>query len=168
MVGLGAQDWRNTAMRLTDILRLDCVKVPLAATAKQAAIFELVDLMAAAGCISNAEQLKAAVWQREMTRTTGIGHGIAIPHGKTTGCSRLVMAIGKPAQPIDFAAVDGRPVDLVILLASPLDQTGPHLQALAGISQMLSSPEFRDAVRRAATADELYQLIASQETKQPA
>jgi fructose-specific phosphotransferase system IIA component len=146
-------------MRLTDILQPQCIKVPLAAATKRQVIDELIDLLADQGAIVNRDEMKTAVWAREQTRTTGIGHGVAIPHGKTAGCPKLALAIGKPAQPIDFNSVDGNPVDLIFLLASPLDQTGPHIQALAGISRMLTDPDFRRQIKIAGSAPEVYQLI---------
>ncbi len=152
-------------MRLTDILRPECVKVPLASSAKQDAIFELVDLLVASGVVTSREEMRQTVWQREQTRTTGIGHGVAIPHGKISGCTGLALAIGKAATPIEFGAIDGRPVELIFLLASPADQTGPHIQALAGISRMLFDPAFRAAVRAAQSAEDLYKLIVEHETK---
>jgi fructose-specific phosphotransferase system IIA component len=155
-------------MRLTDILQPDCVMVPLETQTKQEAIYALTDLLAAHTPIADVEQLKEAVWQRETTRTTGIGHGIGIPHGKSSGVDQLRMAIGLSAQPIDFGAIDGKGVDLILLLASPLDQTGPHIQALAKISRMLTDDDFRDALKRAENADQLYQLIAEQEAQMPA
>ncbi len=147
-------------MQLTDILKDDCVKVPLDATDKQAAIYELIDLLAERGCVTNTEALKQAVWHRETTRTTGIGHGLAIPHGKSDCCDHLVMAIGKPAKPIDFQSIDGKPVNVIILLVSPADQTGPHIQALAHISRMMTNDDFRAAIRQADSGDAVYQLIA--------
>ena len=146
-------------MRLTDILQPDCIQVPLEAENKQQAIYQLVDLLCDRCGISAVDELKRAVWDRETTRTTGIGHGIAIPHGKTAGCPKLCMVVGRPAQPIDFGAIDNKPVELVILLASPLDQTGPHIQALARISQMLTQEDLRDAMMTAVTAEEVYRLI---------
>ncbi len=146
-------------MQLTDILKPDCVKVPLDAADKQAAIYELIDLLAERGHVVNTEALKQAVWHRETTRTTGIGHGLAIPHGKSDCCDSLVMAIGKPRQPINFQSIDGKPVNVIILLVSPADQTGPHIQALAHISRMMTNDEFRAAIRNAATAEVVYQLI---------
>ena len=152
-------------MRLTEILEPECIKVPLAATTKKAAIFELVDVLCAQAGISGSDELKDAVWKREQMRTTGIGCGIAIPHGKSPSCGALCMAIGKPANPIDFDAIDGRPVDLIILLASPSDQTGPHIQALATISRMLTDEEFRADLKGADTAEDLHRLLVEQETK---
>lgn len=152
-------------MRLTDILQADCVKVPLESTEKQQVIYELVDLLVARTGISDADELKRAVWQREQTRTTGIGHGVGVPHGKCAGCERLSMAIGRPREPIDFGAIDGQPVDLIFLLASPPNQTGPHIQALATISRMLTDEALRVALRQEAAPEGLYQLIAQQETE---
>ncbi len=150
-------------MRLTDILQPTCIRVPLGATDKQGAIYELIDLLAEHGQITDAEVTRQAVWQRESTRTTGIGHGLAIPHGKCNTCDKLVMAIGKPAEPIDFQSIDGRPVDVIILLISPADQTGPHIQALATVSRMMTNPDTRAAIRDALNADELYALIEQQD-----
>ena len=154
-------------MRLTEFLQPDDVKVPLVSPGKEAAIYELVDLLADHGAVSDRAGFKAAVWQRELMRTTGIGHGVAIPHGKNLGCTRLCLAVGKPAQPIDFGSVDGKPVDLIFLLGSPPDQTGPHIQALANISRMLSDANMRQAIRTAATAEALYKLIETHEATVP-
>ncbi len=150
-------------MRLTEILQPECVKVPLEATGKQAVIFELVDLLARNQMISQVDEIKQAVWHREETRTTGIGHGLAIPHGKSACCQSLAMAIGKPAQPIDFNSIDGRPVNLVILLISPADQTGPHIQALAQISRMMTDNGFRAEMMSADSPQQVYQLIGAHE-----
>ncbi len=152
-------------MRLTDILQPDCVKVPLTGGDKQACIFELVDLMVDHTAVQDAEGLKEAVWQRELTRTTGIGQGIGIPHGKAEGCDELRMAIGRPAEPLDFGSIDGKPVNLLILLASPLDKTGPHIQALAKISRLLVSEDLRDALQEAETAQDLYDLLVQHENE---
>ncbi|MEM6562084.1 MAG: PTS sugar transporter subunit IIA, partial [Planctomycetota bacterium] len=92
-------------MRLTDILKPESIRVPLAATDKTAAITELVHLLGDNGDVADADKVLEAVLERESTRTTGIGNGLAIPHGKTHGVKQLVMAIGRPAQGIDFAAV---------------------------------------------------------------
>ena len=146
-------------MHLTEILKPECIKLPLEASNKQEAIYELTELLCRHCDIAAVEELKRAVWERELTRTTGIGNGLAIPHGKTPGCPTLCMAVGIPADPIDFGAIDGQPVKLIILLASPVDQTGPHIQALARISQMLTNEQARDGIMAAATPEEAYSLI---------
>jgi fructose-specific phosphotransferase system IIA component len=151
-------------MRLTEILKAENIKVPLAAKTKTEAISELVELLAATGEATDAKKVLDAVLERESTRTTGIGNGLAIPHGKCSGVAHLVMAIGRPAQPIDFQAIDGRPVNLIWLLASPPDQTGPHIHALARISRLMTIDRFRQALAAAQTSQELFNVIVQQES----
>jgi fructose-specific phosphotransferase system IIA component len=150
-------------MRLTEILKPQNIKMPLLATAKNDAIKELVDLLASTGDITDAKVVLNAVLDREATRTTGIGNGLAIPHGKCSGTKELVMAVGRPAQPIDFQAIDGRPVTLIWLLTSPPDKTGPHIHALARISRLMTIDKFRQALNVAKDAQELYDTIVRQD-----
>ncbi len=150
-------------MNLLDILSPQCVIAPLASMDKRGVINELVDVLAAAGKVSDAQGLKDAVWTREQTRTTGIGHGLAIPHGKSAGMPALAMAIGKPANPMDFEAIDGQPVKLVVLLASPPDRTSDHIQALARISRLMTMDDFRNSIYSAKDANEIYALLESKE-----
>lgn len=146
-------------MKLSELLTRSCVKVPLRAADKRAAIAELVDLLDETGRIHDRNGLLEAVLAREEARSTGIGYGLAVPHGKSSACDRLVLAVGKPAAPMEFAAIDGRPVNVIVLLASPPDPSGPHIQALARISRLMLQESFRKAVLDAATADELYRII---------
>jgi mannitol/fructose-specific phosphotransferase system IIA component (Ntr-type) len=150
-------------MRLTEILKPQNIKVPLEAKVKTDAIGELVELLAANGELTDPKKVLASVLDREATRTTGIGNGLAIPHGKCTGTDHLVMAIGRPATPIDFQAIDGRPVNLIWLLSSPPDKTGPHIHALARISRLMTIDRFRQALAQAKTAEEIYESIVQQE-----
>ena len=147
-------------MRLTDILQADCVIVPLECADKQSAIFTLAERLVEKTDITDADALKEAIWQRETTRTTGIGGGVAVPHGKTEGVPALRMAIGRTAAPLEFGSIDRNPVELVILLASPLDQTGPHVEALSRISRMLIDPDVRDRLKTLPTPEDLYAVIA--------
>ena len=150
-------------MNLLEILSPTCVKAPLKASDKKGVIDELVDLLAAEGKVSDPQALKDAVWTRETTRTTGIGHALAIPHGKSQGVTGLAMAIGRPAQPLDFSSIDGKPVKLVVLLASPLDKTSDHIQALARVSRLMASEDFRNRIYACATAEEIYDLLQHEE-----
>jgi mannitol/fructose-specific phosphotransferase system IIA component (Ntr-type) len=150
-------------MRLTEILKPENIKIPLEAKVKTEAIGELVNLLAANGDLSDPKKVLDAVLERETTRTTGIGNGLAIPHGKCTGTDHLVMAIGLPATPIDFQAIDGRPVNLIWLLSSPPDKTGPHIHALARISRLMTIDRFRQALTTAKTSQEMYDIIVQQE-----
>ena len=150
-------------MRLTEILKPQNIKVPLEAKVKTDAIGELVELLAGNGELTDPKKVLEAVLDREATRTTGIGNGLAIPHGKCTGTDHLVMAIGRPATPIDFQAIDGRPVNLIWLLSSPPDKTGPHIHALARISRLMTIDRFRQALTLAKTPQEIFDSIVAQE-----
>jgi mannitol/fructose-specific phosphotransferase system IIA component (Ntr-type) len=150
-------------MRITDILSPNSVKVPLASTEKHSIIDELVDLLASNGLCTDAEGVKRAVWERESQRSTGIGEGLAIPHGKCGGTQGLVLAMGKPAHPVEFGSIDRKPVQLVILLVSPPEKKDEHIQALGKISKIMTSPEFRHRAYTAQSAMELYQLFRDAE-----
>ncbi len=150
-------------MRLSDILKTQHIKVPLQATNKKDAITELVQVLADAKEVKDAAVLLNSVLEREATRTTGIGNGLAIPHGKCTGVDHLVVSIGKPETPIDFESIDKRPVNLIVLLASPPDQTGPHIQALARISRLMNVEAFRQAVRAATNPQQVFDAVVAQE-----
>ena len=152
-----------TIMRLTDILKPQNIKIPLQATVKTDAIRELVDLLTTNGEVADSKKVLDSVLDREATRTTGIGNGLAIPHGKCNGTDHLVMAIGRPATPIDFQAIDGRPVTIIWLLTSPPDKTAPHIHALARISRLMTMEKFRQALNQAKTNQEMFDIIAAQE-----
>jgi mannitol/fructose-specific phosphotransferase system IIA component (Ntr-type) len=152
-------------MRLTDILRPQNIKIPLKAVNKTEAITELVDVLAQSGDVLDPKRVLESVLERESTRTTGIGNGLAIPHGKTTGTNDLVMAIGRPDRPIDFQAIDGRPVTIIWLLSSPPDKTGAHIHALAKISRLMTLDKFRQNLNTCKTAQEMFDAIAQQESQ---
>jgi mannitol/fructose-specific phosphotransferase system IIA component (Ntr-type) len=135
------------------------VRAPLVADEKTAAITELVDLLAEQGLLTDRDDVLNAVLVRERTRSTGIGLGLAVPHGKSHGCRKLLLAIGKPAKPMDFDSIDGRPCDIIMLLASPVDKTGPHIQALASISRLWQTEGIRSAILKTKNAEELFSAL---------
>jgi fructose-specific phosphotransferase system IIA component len=151
-------------MLLTQILQPACIKVPLEGKDKQSAMTELVDLLDSNDLLLDRNIALEAVLVREQTRSTGIGSGIAIPHGKCKAVRELVMAIGIADEPIDFASVDGRPVKIILLLVSPVDQTGPHIQALARISRLMLDDQFKQGLENATSADHVYELLSSKES----
>ena len=150
-------------MRLTEILKPQNIKVPVLAKVKTEAIAELISLLADNGEVVDPKKVLDSVLEREATRTTGIGNGLAIPHGKCNGTDHLVMAIGRPKTPIDFQAIDGRPVSIIWMLASPPDKTGPHIHALARISRLMTIDKFRAALLQAKTPQEAFDIIVAQE-----
>lgn len=150
-------------MILTQILQPKCVKVPVESLNKEGVITELVDLLNANGLLSDRDVALQAVLTRERIQSTGTGAGLAIPHGKCKAVSELVMAIGIAREPIEFESIDGRPVKIIILLVSPADQTGPHIQALARISRLMLNTDFKQKLEKAASAKEVYKLLSDQE-----
>ncbi len=152
-------------MILTKLLQPTCIKVPLGNTDKKTVITELVDLLDFNKLLLDRDMALEAVLTREETRSTGIGSGIAIPHGKCKAVKELVMALGVTAEPIDFGSVDGKPVKIIILLVSPSNQTGPHIQALAKISRLMLDEEFRQALENATSTDQAYELLSSRESE---
>ena len=104
-----------------------------------------------------------AVLAREMTRSTGIGSGIAIPHGKCKGVNDLVMAVGITPKEIEFDSIDGKGVKIIVLLVSPLGKTGPHIQALARISRLMLDEDLREGLTKCKSAAEVYHLIKEKE-----
>lgn len=152
-------------MRLKELLQPECVRRPLSATSKKDAIFELIDLLAEHHGLEDPQSLKRAVWDREMTRTTGIGHGVAIPHGRVPNLDRLIMAVGVPVPSLEFNAIDKKPVSIIILIVSATDQTAGHMQALAKISQILMPETCREALAQASSAQAVYDILMAEDAK---
>ena len=151
-------------MILTQILQPSCVKVPVESRAKEGVIAELVDLLDASGLLSDRDAALQAVLTRERIQSTGTGAGLAIPHGKCKAVNELVMAIGIAREPIEFGSIDGKPVTIIILLVSPADRAGPHIQALARISRLMLNTDFKRKLEKAASAKEVYDLLSNQES----
>lgn len=154
-------------LRLSEILKVANIKIGLNAVAKTDAIRELVQLLATNGDVTDPAKVLESVLEREATRTTGIGNGLAIPHGKSPGTTKLSMAIGRPSGAIDFHSIDGRPVSIIWLLTSPPDQSGMHIKALSAISRLMTSDKLRLAITNAKSSEELYDIIAKQEAATP-
>lgn len=152
-------------MKLTDHLTSSLIKVPLAATEKTAAITELVDLLSAEGRCAARDALLSAVLTRENQRSTGIGRGFAIPHAKSDAVDRLVVALGRTAEPIEFKAIDGQPVRLIALLASPISATSMHIQALAKLSRLVTNGGILNQLLAAPTADDFFRIVAENDAE---
>lgn len=152
-------------MILTRILRPGCTKVPVESRDKRSVITELVDLLDANGLLLDKNVALQAVLAREQIRSTGIGGRIALPHGKCKAVNELVMALGIAHQPIDFDSIDGKPATIIIVLVSPADQTGPHIQALATISRLMLDEEFKEKLEKSKSSSEAYELLKDRESK---
>jgi PTS system nitrogen regulatory IIA component len=120
----------------------------------------LLDILVRAGKIQDLAAAKAAVMDREQKMSTGMKHGIAIPHGKSGTITDLVACIGISDQSVDFDSLDHEPCRIFILTLSPLEKTGPHLQFLAEISLLFKSAEKREEMLRAQSADDVLKILA--------
>ena len=148
------------AFELSSILKPELIKVPLEGDSKRAAMDELCDLVCSSSSVTDPDNFRKAVWEREGQRSTGIGEGLAIPHGKCPGVREITMSIGIPETPLEFEAIDGEPVRMIVLLASPADRIADHIQALGRISKFMSDPTVRSRAYAAESGEDLYQLLA--------
>lgn len=153
----------QTVVLLSDLLSAARVKVPLAATTKDALLAELVDLLVEDHCAEDPTEVLRVVREREAILSTGIGSGVAIPHGKTPVCAGLSIAAGATREPIEFDALDGQPVRLFFLLVGPETAAGAHIKALSRISRLVRQPELRDRLLAAADADEFLRTLREAE-----
>lgn len=152
-------------MKLTEYLPPTLVKVPLDSADKTGAITELVDLVASQNLTTSRDALLKSVLEREAQRSTGVGKGFAIPHAKSDAVSRLVVAMGRTKVPIPFGAIDGQPVELIALLASPTNATSLHIQTLARLSKLVTNGSALARILAAKTAEEFYAQIAANEAE---
>jgi fructose-specific phosphotransferase system IIA component len=151
-------------MRLSELLNRDAVSLRLVATTKREALVELVQLLERAhGVESNGEILDRVV-RREAMMTTGIGHGVAIPHGKARSLSHMVAACAVCREGLDFEAEDRQPVHLFVLFVSPESATTQHVRALANLSRLLKEEPVRRSLREARTVDEFFAALHSAES----
>jgi len=150
-------------MKLMDFLIPDAIESDMRSTTKEDAVRELVALLKRAGAISDEDSVAKIVLEREELGTTGIGEGIAVPHGKSNAVDKLVAAFGRSEKGIDFASIDNQPVHLLFLLVAPIDSAGPHLMALARISRLLKNTDFRASLKKAKGRSEILEICESEE-----
>ena len=137
------------------------VVLDLEAGDKEGVIRRLVEAAAAMGKIKRgrAEEVVAKVLEREEIGSTGIGHGVAVPHARAAGVKELVGVFGRLREPVEFQALDGRPVDLVFLLLSPTPSSGEHLEVLAALAMIARHELYRRFLRQAKDAEEAYEVL---------
>ena len=134
---------------------------------KEEVIRELVQLLVRAGSVKDKDinKLVQILMKRESLGSTGIGHGVAIPHGKSDCVNKLVGAFGVSRAGVSFDSLDGEPVTLFFLLVAPEDSAGPHLKALARISRLLKDKHFRDGLRMAKDDKALVKIIRDEDER---
>jgi PTS system nitrogen regulatory IIA component len=132
---------------------------------KEEMLKELVEVLANVRNIGDPKAIVKALVERESLGSTGIGQGIAIPHGKTDNIDQLVAVMGISKKGVNFDALDGELVYIFFLLVAPKDTAGPHLKALAQISRLLRDSYFCELLRRCKTPEEAHRLIKDEEEK---
>jgi PTS system nitrogen regulatory IIA component len=145
-------------MLLADFLDCDAIKPALPGGNKRSLLKQLADL-AAQRLKLKAPILLAAINEREQLGSTGFGHGVAIPHAKIEGLDRIYGYFARLGDPVDYKAIDGRPVDLLFLLLSPPDAGAEHLKALAAISRVTRDAAILERLRGARSRDALAALL---------
>ena len=149
-------------MKIVEFLRPDAIIATLAGTSAQAALAELCRPLCVAHRL-DPQRLLDTLLDRERLGSTGIGEGVAIPHGKLAGLPALVASFGRAPHGIDFRAIDGRPTFLFFTLIAPENSAGAHLKALARISRIFKNPSFRETILKASGPEEIYRLIEAED-----
>lgn len=155
----------KTAMKITEFLDKRGIKVGMEAVEKEDALKELVDTLSEVADIGDKKSIVRALIERENLGSTGIGQGIAIPHGKTDRVKGIVSVLGISRKGVNFEALDGEPVYIFFLLVAPKETSGPHLKALAQISRLLRDTYFCELLKRCNTPDEVFELIRREEDR---
>ena len=154
-------------MKLSEILSENGIKTTLEAEEKLEAIEELIDLLISEHEVSlrDRDEIIDAVFTRERSISTGVGEGVAIPHGSIECVDEIVGAIGISKDGIDFDSFDGEPVYIVLLLLVPKNSFGKHIKTLAHIARTLSQSTIREQIQAAESPDEVFDLIEAAEKK---
>ncbi len=152
-------------MRLSDLLPTAQIRIGLRARTKNEAIAELVDLLPLEGPDGRPEVVRA-VLERESVLSTGIGRGVAVPHGKTAAVPRLMAAMATCPEGLAFDAVDGEPCRILFLLVSNPDASGPHIRALAQVARVLNQERAKRALAEARTPEDVVAVFREDERRE--
>jgi PTS system nitrogen regulatory IIA component len=162
-----ASEGHNVSMPLNDLVTADSILPLLRTKTKKAALQELSERASLVSGLQ-AREIFDAVLQRERLGSTGVGNGIAIPHGKLISCDRIFGIFARLERPIDFDSLDGAPVDLMFLLVAPEAAGADHLKALARIARVLREPRVLVKLRSARDASALLGVLTEMPTSNAA
>ncbi len=150
-------------MRLSELLNPQSISVRLQARGKREVIAELVQLLEAGHGVDSQGEILDRVLRREAMMSTGIGNGVAIPHGKARAADRLVAACGVATPGVDFDSADGEPATLFVLLVAPESGGALHVKVLANISRLLKEESVRRQLREATNAEQFLAVLKAAE-----
>jgi PTS system fructose-specific IIC component len=153
-------------MKISDLLSEDVVKVGLAADEKEEVIEEMIDFLERCGRVQDRDAARDAIMQREAKQSTGIGRGVAIPHGKSACIKQLTAALGISKHGVEFDSLDGEPVQVVFMLLAEANNPGPHIQALAQIARLFQLPHFIEDLIAAETPRQVMDAIVAGENRE--
>jgi fructose-specific phosphotransferase system IIA component len=150
-------------MKITDILTPSCVRIDMDVKDKYEVLTQLVDVIHSTGRVKDRDELLKVITDREKLMSTGIGQGVALPHGKTNVVSESIAALATLHEPIDFDSLDDKPVNIVLLLVGTESNVGAHLRLLSRVSRMVGSDQFRASLASAQSVEEVMDLFNSYE-----
>ncbi|MDY0189625.1 MAG: PTS sugar transporter subunit IIA [Desulfuromonas sp.] len=150
-------------MNIVDLLNPASVEADIKSVNKNDVLVEMTDVLLRSVSGLKRDQVLEVLQERERLGSTGIGEGVAIPHGKLKDIDQLVLSFGRSKQGVDFDSMDGKPAHLFFLLLAPEDSISVHLKTLARISKLLKDEAVRAQLMDAVTAEEIYQIIRNKE-----
>lgn len=150
-------------MKISDILTEEVIATHLPGSTKEEVLDNIIELAAHSPNMKNKEKVRAAILERERIMSTGVGRGVAVPHGKCDGVSDTVTAFAVTDKPVDFKSLDGQPVQLMFLLVGRENSVGAHLKLLSRISRLMSSDGFRNKLIAANSPAEVVELFRKEE-----
>ena len=152
-------------MKISEILKRDLLIPNLQSRNKKGVLEELAGILVNQGKLTDLEKVVEVLLDREKLGSTGIGDGIAIPHGKVKDLREVVASFGRSREGVDFGSIDQKPTHLFFLLVAPENSAGVHLKALARISRLLKDPNFRRRLMGAENVEELFQIISEEDAR---
>lgn len=152
-------------MKICEILSVSKIKTEISSTEKNSVIEELIDLLKNDPDVKDVNEVKKSVLDREKIMSTGVGKGFAIPHAKSSAVKGMVAVFGKSSKPIEYNALDGKPVNLIFVLVGQPNLVGPHIKLLSRISRMMNKDPFRESLLNAKSPEEVYSIFQEEEKK---
>ncbi|HZW39085.1 MAG TPA: PTS sugar transporter subunit IIA [Ignavibacteriaceae bacterium] len=150
-------------MKVSELLKKNFIIANLQGNTKEDVINELIDLFKNDPRVNDLEKVRSSVMEREKIISTGVGKGFAVPHGKTNSINEIIAAFGKTNNPLDYQALDNRPVNLIMLLVGRDNTVSIYMKLLSRISRMMNSDDFRKKLSEANTDDEIFELFKKEE-----
>ncbi len=150
-------------MHISSILEEPFIAINLPASSKEEALNRMIDMLGTSPKVLDLERIRAAILEREKLMSTGVGHGFAIPHGKTDALQDIIAAFAITREPIDFQALDNQPVQLIFMLVGKETHVGTHLKLLSRISRLMNNEAFRQQLLAAKSPAEVLHLFDQEE-----